>query len=91
MAHGRQYRQADYEYGPTCPECAGPKWPKAGMCRDCYTDARRRHEYPLPPLRHRDEAKQRRPSGGSRGRPQPADHPWRKAEALRLAEIRRAA
>ena len=49
MPHGRLYRQADPEYGVTCPRCAGPKYVKAGMCRACYTDARRRLEYPLPP------------------------------------------
>ena len=53
MAKGRQYRIADPEYGTVCPRCAGPKFKRSAMCWACYTDARRRHEYPLPPVPER--------------------------------------
>ena len=76
-------------YGHVCPECASPKHRQSRRCAACYYEARRRHEYPNPtPLFGPDNPhwsggpKPR--TGGSKGRPQPQDHPWRKAEKLRL-------
>jgi len=89
VTKGRRYRKADPEYGPICPRCAGPKNRETGQCWDCYTDRRRQLEYPLPPVPERKP--KAAPTGAGRGRPQPQDHPWRKAEKLRLTQLRDAA
>lgn len=77
MPEPRHVLQAGHpDYGRVCPECASPKHRQSKRCAQCYYDARRRHEFPAPPV------PQRRPpvvrvTGGSKGRPQPQSHPWR--------------
>lgn len=69
-------RPGEPAYGDICPECASPKHRQSKRCAACYYDARRRGEFPPPPVPQR-----KRPvlhvMGGSKGRPQPQSHPWR--------------
>ena len=74
-------RPGDPAYGVTCPECGSPKHRQSARCAACYRDARRRGEYPPPPVPARVD-RPPAPRGGSRGRPQPQTHPWRGRNAL---------
>lgn len=88
MAEARyRVRASDPDYGRVCPECAGPKREQSRRCAACYVAARRRGEYPPPPVLRGPEkpnwkggVSQRR--GGSKSRPQPQTHPWRAKNAL---------
>jgi len=88
-------RSTDPEYGVICPECAGPKREQSRRCQACYTAARRRGEYPNPPVLRGPEKPNWKggkslPKGTSRGRPQPMSHPWRaKNEFLYLSRERK--
>lgn len=73
-----------------CPDCAGPKHRQSKRCAACYTDARRRGEYPAPPRLSgpangrwkADGHTGHRATGGHKGRQQPLWHPWRKKDRL---------
>lgn len=82
-------RPGAVEYGNVCPECAGPKHRQSKRCAACYYDARRRGEFPAPPVPQR-KAMKRVTTGGSKGRPQPQDHSWRKQNALLFVKRRAA-
>lgn len=61
-----------------CPLCASLKWPESVLCQAC-----RSHERMVAADLREREAKFPRARRASRsrssGRPQPADHPWRKS------------
>lgn len=79
-------RPGAVEYGVVCPECAGPKHRQSKRCAACYYDARRRGDYPPPPVPQRKAVRQSK--GGSKGRPQPQDHPWRKRNTMLFVKRR---
>jgi hypothetical protein len=83
--------RSDERYGLLCPHCAGPKTVQASECRTCWSERRRDERYwqartcpdccgPRTPgfTRCRRCADARR-TFAHVGRPQPPDHPWRKA------------
>ena len=80
-------KPSDADYGLVCPECAAPKHRQSRRCKDCYYDARRRGEYPPPPMPER-KPPVLHAEGRSKGRPQPSDHPWRKQNELFFVQRR---
>lgn len=92
----RRARPGDLDHGTICPSCAGPKTPQALRCSACYHLASRRPDYwerrtcacGAPKLERSPRcrrcylaARALAPSRNT-GRPQRADHPWRKTRVL---------
>lgn len=89
----------DERYGPIC-ECGNIKTDQALTCNDCAVERRRapdhwqrrtcacggpKTKYAAVCRRCRNKAITGQPA--TTGRPQALDHPWRKAEAARLARV----
>jgi ribosomal protein L40E len=85
---GSALPSTDLRYGRVCPSCAGPKSRQAEGCRACYTDRLRSGDHHCPPQSSGEGNSNWRggssvqPRGGSRARPQPQSHPWRRENAL---------
>ena len=80
-AYNRRWHRARLEL---CPLCANLKTPGSELCQECRSHAR----MAAAELREREEkapgmggcnARPHTSRSRSSGRPQPADHPWRKS------------